>query len=63
MKPVDPLLTAREVANTLRISLPTLYRRIADKTLPAPVKLGSLSRWPRSEILAALKAAQERRVA
>ncbi len=60
---VDPLLTAREVAAFLQISQPTLYRRITDGTLPRPVKLGSLSRWPQSEILAALKAAGDRRAA
>lgn len=59
----DQLLTAREVAASLRMSVPTLYRRMADGTLPKPVKLGGLSRWPQSEILAALKAASERRVA
>ena len=59
----DPLLTAREVAGELRISIPTLYRRVADKTLPKPVKLGGLSRWPQSEILAAVKAAGDRRAA
>lgn len=59
----DRLLTAREVADSLRMSVPTLYRRMADGTLPKPVKLGGLSRWPQSEILAALKAAGDRRAA
>lgn len=59
----DPLLTAREVGSLLRISQASLYRRMADGTIPKPVKLGSLSRWPRSEILAAVKAAGERRAA
>lgn len=59
----DPLLTAREVGTLLRISQASLYRRMADGTIPKPVKLGSLSRWPRSEILAAVKAAGERRAA
>ncbi|WAJ30606.1 helix-turn-helix transcriptional regulator [Antarcticirhabdus aurantiaca] len=57
----DPLLTAREVGTILRISQASLYRRMADGTLPKPVKLGGLSRWPQSEILAAVKAAGERR--
>ena len=59
----DPLLTAREVGSLLRISQASLYRRMADGTIPKPLKLGSLSRWPRSEILAAVKAAGERRAA
>lgn len=57
----DPLLKAGEVAGFLQISIPTLYRRVADGTLPRPVKLGSSSRWSQSEILAAIKAAGERR--
>lgn len=63
MTSIDPLLKAREVADFLQVSIPTLYRRVADGTLPKPVKLGSLSRWPRSEILAAIDAAGERRAA
>jgi excisionase family DNA binding protein len=52
---VDPLLKAKEVADFLRVSVPTLYRRMADGTLPKPVKLGNTSRWPQSEILAAVE--------
>jgi predicted DNA-binding transcriptional regulator AlpA len=63
MNAVDPLLKAREVADFMQISIPTLYRRIADGTLPKPVKLGSLSRWSRSEILDAVDAARKRGVA
>lgn len=58
---VDPLLKAKEVADFLRVSVPTLYRRMADGTLPKPVKLGNTSRWPQSEILAAVEAAKTRR--
>ena len=57
----DPLLKAKEVADFLQVSIPTLYRRVADGTLPRPVKLGGLSRWSQSEILAAIKVAGERR--
>ena len=60
---VDPLLTAKEVAATLKISVATLYREMDRGTLPRPVKLGACSRWPQSEILAAVKAAGERRAA
>lgn len=61
--PVDPLLKAREVAAMLQVSVATLYRQMDQGTLPRPVKLGSCSRWPQSEILAAVKAAGERRAA
>lgn len=61
MTPVDPLLKAKEVAATLNISVASLYRRMADGTLPKPVKLGGTSRWPKSDILAAIDAAKTRR--
>lgn len=63
MNQIDRLLTAKEVAASLRISVPTLYRMIQKDELPKPYKFGSLSRWPQSEILAALQAAGERRQA
>jgi predicted DNA-binding transcriptional regulator AlpA len=63
MADVDPLLTAKEVAAMLKVSVATLYREMDRGTLPRPVKLGACSRWPQSEILAAIKAAGERRAA
>ncbi|WP_024588150.1 helix-turn-helix domain-containing protein [Aliihoeflea sp. 2WW] len=50
----DPLLNAKEVAGMLRISIPSLYRRIGDGTIPPPIKLGHLSRWSQADIQAAL---------
>lgn len=61
MTTVDPFLNAKEVTALLKISTTSLYRRVADGTLPKPVKLGHLARWPRSEILAAVAAAGEKR--
>ncbi|MDX0911862.1 helix-turn-helix transcriptional regulator [Sinorhizobium medicae] len=58
---IDPLLTARESASVLRISIPTFWRRVADGTVPRPVKLGGLSRWPRSEINAVIERAKSSR--
>jgi len=57
----DPLLTAKEGAAVLQVSLPTFWRRVADGTVPRPVKIGALSRWPRSEIIAVIEAAKARR--
>jgi predicted DNA-binding transcriptional regulator AlpA len=59
MTAVDPLLKAREVAEMLSISVPSLYRRMADGTIPPPIKLGQLSRWSRSDILRAVDLARE----
>jgi predicted DNA-binding transcriptional regulator AlpA len=57
----DPLLIAREGAAILQISVPSFWRRVADGTIPKPVKLGGLSRWPRSEILAVIETAKAAR--
>ncbi|MFD9897488.1 helix-turn-helix transcriptional regulator [Mesorhizobium sp. NPDC059025] len=62
MNTIDPLLRAGEVANLLRVSIPTLYRWIADGTVPEPTKLGNSSRWSKAEIEAAIKAARKGRV-
>lgn len=62
MTTVDPLLKATEVAEMLNISVTSIYRRMADGTIPRPIKLGGLSRWSQADILSAMAAAKERRV-
>lgn len=57
----DPLLIARESAAILKVSVPTFWRRVADGTIPKPVKLGGLSRWPKSEILDVIEKAKAAR--
>ena len=57
----DPLLTVRECAAYLQISVPTFWRRVADGTIPRPVKLGGLSRWPQSEIASVIEHAKAQR--
>ena len=59
----DPLLNAREAAAILQISVPTFWRHVANGLVPKPVKLGGLSRWPKSEILAVIEAAKAARTA
>ena len=59
----DPLLIAREGAAILQISVPTFWRRVSDGTITKPVKLGGLSRWPKSEILAVIETAKAARTA
>lgn len=63
MENIDPLLTARESAKYLQVSIPTFWRRVADSTVPKPVKIGALSRWPRSEIIGVIEAAKAQRAA
>lgn len=57
----DPLLTDKEAARVLGISTPTFWRWKKDGTIPQPVKLGGLSRWPRSEILDVIEKAKAAR--
>ncbi|PBB96430.1 AlpA family transcriptional regulator [Mesorhizobium sp. M1A.F.Ca.IN.022.07.1.1] len=57
----DPLLTAKESAAFLQVSIPTFWRRVADRTVPPPVKIGALSRWPQSEISAVIEKAKASR--
>lgn len=57
----DPLLKDKEAAPLLGISIPSFWRRVADGTIPKPIKLGALSRWPRSEILAVIERAKAAR--
>jgi predicted DNA-binding transcriptional regulator AlpA len=59
----DPLLVARECAAILQVSVPTFWRRVADGTVPKPVKLGGLSRWPQSEIFEVIETAKASRTA
>ena len=63
MQITDPLLTVRESAALLQLSIPTYWRRVADGTITKPVKLGGLSRWPKSEILAVIETAKAARTA
>lgn len=58
---LEALMTARDGADFLAVSLPTFWRRVADGTIPPPIKLGRLSRWPRSEIVAVVASAKTRR--
>lgn len=58
---IDPLLNAPTAAALVPMSVTSFYRRVADGTFPRPVKLGGLSRWPKSEILAAIEALKGKR--
>ena len=47
----DALLTHSQAAKILSVSLSTFRRRVEDGTLPKPIKIASLTRWRRSDIL------------
>lgn len=46
----DRLVTIREAAQTLGVSVRALYRLIASGELPAPLKIGKASRMSMTEI-------------
>lgn len=57
----DPLLTGREAAPLLGMSYQSFLRHVRDGRVPKPLKMGALSRWPSSEILAVIEAAKAAR--
>lgn len=59
----DTLLRDKEVAAQLRVSVPTVWRRVKDGTIPRPLKIGSLSRWQQADISAVIETARAQRVA
>ena len=44
------LLTAKDLAELLGVSLRSVWRRISDGTVPKPVRIGRLVRWHRQTI-------------
>jgi predicted DNA-binding transcriptional regulator AlpA len=62
MTPVDRLLIRdADAAALLGCSKATFWRRVADGTVPRPIKIGGTSRWLTSEILAVIQRAEARR--
>lgn len=61
---IDPLVKDSEAAAILGCSKSTFWRRVADGTIPRPVKIGGMSRWPQSEIITVIEhAITERNIA
>jgi excisionase family DNA binding protein len=46
----DPMVTVREIAAELRLSVPTIYKHLEAGTFPPPVRIGRSVRWRRSTI-------------
>jgi predicted DNA-binding transcriptional regulator AlpA len=53
---VERLLRDSDCAAILGCSKATWWRRVADGTMPQPVRIGGMSRWKPSEVMAALDA-------
>lgn len=58
---VDRLLKVGEAAEVLAISVPSFWRRVADGSIPKPIKFGKSSRWQYSEIREVIEEAKARR--
>lgn len=58
----DQLIRDGEAAELFGFSKATFWRRVADGTIPKPVKICGTSRWPVSEIVAVIEAAKAQRV-
>jgi excisionase family DNA binding protein len=58
---IDPFLTVKEAAAFFGVSVPTIWRWAANGIIPKPLKLGRLSRWPKSEILTVVEKAKDGR--
>ena len=58
----DPplLLSDKSAAVLLGISRATFWRRVSDKTLPSPIRLGGVTRWRRDELERAIVTASAR---
>ncbi|PWE29245.1 DNA-binding protein [Maritimibacter sp. 55A14] len=63
MQPTDPMIRDKDCAQMLGCSVCTFWRRVADGTVPRPVKIGGTSRWPQSEIQDVIDRAKAERAA
>lgn len=55
------LFTVRETATMLGLSEASVWRRVNDRTLPQPIRIGGATRWVRDELIEAISAAQAKR--
>ena len=54
------LLSDKTASQLLGISRATFWRRVSDKTLPPPIRLGGVTRWRRDELERAIATASAR---
>ncbi|GAA5101266.1 DNA-binding protein [Bartonella acomydis] len=57
----DVLLTDRESAKLLHMSVSTFRRHVTNGILPKPLKFGFLSRWLQSDLLNVIEQAKQQR--
>lgn len=59
----DRLVSVRDTADQLGCSVATVWRRVADGSIPKPVKIGGITRWSQSELSALIEDAKAEREA
>ncbi|GAA5111841.1 DNA-binding protein [Bartonella jaculi] len=57
----DILLTDRESAKLLHMSVSTFRRHVINGSLPKPLKFGFLSRWLQSDLINVIEQAKQQR--
>ncbi len=57
----DPLIKDKEGAAIIDSSVATWWRRVADGTIPPPIKIGGMSRWRQSDAIAVIEKAEAAR--
>ncbi|WP_017196406.1 helix-turn-helix transcriptional regulator [Bartonella birtlesii] len=57
----DILLTDRESAKLLHMSVSTFRRYVTNGSLPKPLKFGFLSRWLQSDLINVIEQAKQQR--
>ncbi len=58
---IPDLLTAREVAQILRISERSVWRLSSEKKLPSPLHVGGAARWTKTDIESWFQVATQKR--
>ncbi len=51
----EKLLTVKEVAGLIRVSVATIWRNVKSDTLPGPIRIGGRTLWVEPEILAMIE--------
>ncbi len=59
----DRLVSVRDAAAILGCSVATVWRKVSDKTLPQPLRIGGMTRWSEAEISAFIEQAKQHREA
>jgi predicted DNA-binding transcriptional regulator AlpA len=55
------LIRDKEAAGLIGCSRATFWRRVRDGTFPPPIRIGGLTRWPKTEIEAVIESALSNR--